>query len=334
MSEWSAFDFKLVTLVGVFFTIFVVGLPFGFELYALLFDVFCGSVPCIIGEFDVEVSNIGAALADASIETGIFGIDFGWDDLARPRVEFFHILVGSDIAGEVFVGNALQDVCLDDGGEDGAKGYADDHAWETEETAADEDGDKDHETGDTDGIAENFGSKQVAVKLLEQENKSHKPYGRNGISTEEEEAAGNGSDERSEEGNDVGHAYDDGDEFDVLDIDKKGINEKQTKVAQDTDDGRIDDFADEETAEFFVDKATVFEDLVGGCDIAECVADASSTSHDGILGDHDIDGNDESQHDIFKESEDIYDTVGDFSGNTIEHCGELTREPFFQGCNG
>ena len=128
--------------------------------------------------------------------------------------------------------------------DDSKQGHADDHAHKAPQTAEEQDGKQHPEAGKTGGIAQDLGSDDVAVQLLQHQNKQDEPQCLDGVLDEDEQCGGDGTDEGTKEGDHVGDADDHRHQQ------RTGEPEDQAAdVAQHADDGGVHDLAVDEAAE-------------------------------------------------------------------------------------
>lgn len=78
--------------------------------------------------------------------------------------------------------------------------HAEEHTQHAAEAAADKDGDDDPEARNADGLAQNFGTEDVAVELLEGNNENDKVEALAGAHEQDQKRAG----DRAEEGPKMG----------------------------------------------------------------------------------------------------------------------------------
>ena len=139
---------------------------------------------------------------------------------------------------------AVDDQLFDDVVDNGEQRHAHDHAHKAPQAAEQQDGEQHPEAGKAGGVAQNFGSDDVAVQLLQYQHKQHEPQRLDGVLDEDEQGGGDGTDEGAEEGDDVGYTDDHRHQQ------RTGELEDQTAdIAQHADDGRVHDLAVDEAAE-------------------------------------------------------------------------------------
>ena len=125
--------------------------------------------------------------------------------------------------------------------ERGKDRHADHHADNAEQIAAHHDGEQNPQCRDADGRAENLRADEVAVQLLDNQNQHAEDGGLNGVDQQQDKDAGNRADEGAEHRDDVGNA----DEH----TNQHGEIQPQNRhghKGNHADDGRVNDFADEE----------------------------------------------------------------------------------------
>ena len=92
----------------------------------------------------------------------------------------------------------------------GEDGHAQHHAGKPKQSSEQEDGEQHPEGGQPGGVPQDLGPQNVAVELLEGQDKDGEVDRLKRIDQENQQSAGNGSDEGAKEGDDVGHAHHDG----------------------------------------------------------------------------------------------------------------------------
>ena len=126
-------------------------------------------------------------------------------------------------------------------------GNADNHADRAEEGA--EDGDREHhpEGGKSGRVSEDLGADDVAVDLLENDDKDGEHDRRARIEDQQQKNRRDRTDKRPEVGDDVGNADDDADQHRI-----GPLEDRHDEKAENADNGGIDDLSDDEAAENIV----------------------------------------------------------------------------------
>ena len=156
-------------------------------------------------------------------------------------------MVGFYLPELAVAAEAMEHQLLDDVVDDGKQRHAHDHAHEAPQTAEQQDGEQHPEAGKAGGVAQDLGSDDVAVQLLQNQHEQHEPQRLDGALDEDEQGGGDGTDEGAEERDHVGHTDDHRHQQ------RTGELEDQTAdIAQHADDGRVHDLAVDEAAEHLV----------------------------------------------------------------------------------
>ena len=142
---------------------------------------------------------------------------------------------------------AVEDELPDDVIDDRKERNTDDHADEAPQTAEKQDGKQDPEAGKAGGVAEDLRADDVAVQLLQDQDEEDEPDGLDRVLDQNQQGGRDGTDERAEEGDNVRHANDDRDEQCARELDDDADD-----VAENTDDGGIQNFAVDESTEHFI----------------------------------------------------------------------------------
>lgn len=87
-------------------------------------------------------------------------------------------------------------------------------------------------------VAQDLGAEDVAVKLLKADDQGKEPQGRPRVDDHQNHQTGDGADDRSKKGDNVGDAHHDADQHGIWDAE----NQAKDK-AEHTDDGRVDQLA-------------------------------------------------------------------------------------------
>ena len=153
------------------------------------------------------------------------------------------------------------------------------------EAAADKNGDDDPEARNADGLAQNFGTEDVAVELLEGNNENDKVEALAGAHEQDQKRAGDRAEEGTEDGDDVRHAHKDRDDGRVGELQNRADDE-----AQNADDERVEQLAAHKAGEDAVG-------LAGGAQRAlivrrgdERVEQLARVEAEGLLAGEDVNG--------------------------------------------
>ena len=95
---------------------------------------------------------------------------------------------------------AVDDQLFDDIVDNGEQRHTHDHAHKAPQAAEQQDGEQHPEAGKAGGVAQDLGSDDVAVQLLQNQHEQHEPQRLDGALDEDEQRGGNGTDEGAEEG--------------------------------------------------------------------------------------------------------------------------------------
>ena len=142
--------------------------------------------------------------------------------------------------------------------EAGEKGHAQNHAGNPEQAAEQDNGEKDPEAGQAGGASQDHRTDHVAVQLLQYQHEQDKFHSFDGLDDQNEQAADDSADIRTEDRHDIGDADQYGDQ--------QGIGrsqERRSDIAEKADDDGIDDLADQKTDKGLMDKTAVRNDLIG-----------------------------------------------------------------------
>ena len=121
---------------------------------------------------------------------------------------------------------------------------AEEHTEDTEEAPSHQNSDNDPDTGKAGFIAEDFRSDDIAVKLLEGQDEDQEIEGLHRGDQEDQEGAGNRAQKRPEEGDNIGHAHEDGHQGRIGEFENRTAHK-----AENTDNDRIQQFSADEAGE-------------------------------------------------------------------------------------
>ena len=150
----------------------------------------------------------------------------------------------------------------------GEQRHAHDHAGKAPQAAKQQDGKQHPEAGKAGGVAQDLGSDDVAVHLLEHQHEQDEPQRFDGVLDQNEQRGRDGTDEWPEEGNHVGHTDDHRDQQRTGELEDEAGD-----VAQHTDDGGIQDLAVDEAAEHPVSVTDFLHDEVGPAGLDQTIKD-------------------------------------------------------------
>ena len=171
--------------------------------------------------------------------------------------------------------------------------HADEHSGKPQELGEYEDGKHHPEGGKPGGIAEDLRAEDVAVELLEQEDKHQKHKRLDRVLGEDDDKGRNRPDERPEVGNYIGDTDNDAHKHDIGHIQQRHPDE-----AEHADDGRVDDLAGDEAAEDGVGLPGQIEQEAGVLLTEEGVHDLAHLRQKALLSHKHIDRNDDANHQI------------------------------------
>ncbi len=178
------------------------------------------------------------------------------DKLSRSRFNVAYFLIHLAVCGKTAPSELAVNKVGNEGINENKHGNAEKHTCEAEKTGTYNDGEHDPEAVDTDNVAENLGSQEVAVKLLQQNNKHGKDQRFHGRHHENNHNRGNCADERSEERNNIGYADYNRDEHRVRHSKNCAAN-----VANNTYDRAVKNSAGNKSVEDAVYKANAHQNL-------------------------------------------------------------------------
>ena len=226
------------------------------------------------------------------------------------------VVVGGDHFQLFVAFQAVEDQFLDDVIDDGKERHADDHAHKAPQAAEQQDGEEHPEARKAGGVAEDLGSDDVAVHLLQDQHKEDEPERLDGILDQDEQGGRNGADEGTEEGNDIRHTDDDGDEQGT------GKLEDQTgDVAQHADDRGIQDLAVEEAAEHLIGVADLVQKEVGPAALDKAVEDQLALLAELLPAGQQIDRDDQADDKVLQEGHEAHHADGCTAQDAL-HGGE------------
>ncbi len=115
------------------------------------------------------------------------------------------------------------------------------HFGKAEQPRADDDGNHDPEAVDAHAVPQNFGTKDIAVKLLEHKDKYDKKQHLPSRNRQDNERRGNRADKRSKERDDVGQPDDKGNQQGIRDP-----HDDAADIAEDRNDQAVQNFPGDE----------------------------------------------------------------------------------------
>ena len=219
----------------------------------------------------------------------------------------FHLLVAAQAVEDEFLEHIVDDC---------EERHTDDHAHKTPQAAEQQDGEQHPEAGKAGGVAQNLRPDDVAVHLLQNQNEQDEPERLDGVLDEDEQGGRDGTDERPEEGDNVGHTDDDRDQQRTGELEDEAGD-----VAQHTDDGRIQNLAVDEAAEHPVSVTDLLHDEVGPTGLDQTIKDELALLPEFLPAGQQIHRNDEADDDVLQE------------GHEAHHAQRCTAQEALHGGN-
>ena len=210
-------------------------------------------------------------------------------------------MVGRDQLHLLVAAQAVEDELLEHIVDDCEERHTDDHAHKAPQAAEQQDGKQHPEAGKAGGVAQNLRPDDVAVHLLQDQNEQDEPERLDGVLDEDEQGGRDGTDERPEEGDDVGHTDDDRDQQRAGELEDEAGD-----VAQHTDDGGIQNLAVDEAAEHFIGVEDLFQNDIRPAGLDEAVQDHLALLAELLPASQQIHRNDDADDDVLQEGHEAH----------------------------
>ena len=139
--------------------------------------------------------------------------------------------------------------------------HAQQHADEAEQAAAEQDGEHDPETVNAGGIAKDLRADDIAVDLLQDDDENDVNQALHRRDEQNDQRRRHRADERAEHGDDIRHGDDHAHEHDI-----RHAHDRTADIADDADDGGINDLTADKAHERRVREANGLEDALGRLD--------------------------------------------------------------------
>ena len=200
-----------------------------------------------------------------------------------------------------------------------------DHAGQAEEAAENNDGDQNPQSIKAGCVAKDLRTDNVSVKLLDNDNNQNEPYGFRRIGDKDDKRTGDCADEGTENRDDVRDADDDTQKRVI----RHAENRKYDK-AEEGNDGRIQNFTDDEARKGSVRIASQIDDVEIGASVKERVEDFFALCRKLFFGCKEIDCQENTDQQILHLNDDFSGVVknerNDFCKQRREaadHIGQL-----------
>ena len=200
---------------------------------------------------------------------------------------------------------AVDDQLFDDVVDNGKQRHTHDHAHKAPQAAKQQNGEQYPEAGKTGGIAQNLGSDDVAVQLLQNQHEQHEPQRLDGVLDEDEQGGRDSTDKGAEEGDHVGHTNDHRYQQ------RTGELEDQTAdIAQHADDGGVHDLAVDKAAEHFVCVLHFLSDQLRPAGADDAVQHQLALLHEPLAAGQHIHRHDDADDQVFGHRHHVQHTNG------------------------
>ena len=171
--------------------------------------------------------------------------------------------------------------------------HAEEHPREAENARRNGDRNEHPEARNTDGIAENLGADDIAVHLLQNDDENDKIERLQRLDQQYDERARNRSDKGAEDRDDVRHADDRRNQRGV-----RHLHKRHADVAQNADNCRVDDLADDEAGENPVDISAQIQQVVGSRGLERRDDHLLRLRLERIFRPEDVDGGDQTDDEV------------------------------------
>ena len=207
--------------------------------------------------------------------------------------------------------------------DDGKQRHAEQHADKAEQAAEQQNREQHPEAGQTGGVAKNLRAKNIAVKLLQQQDKDQKVQRLQRRHDKDDDKRRNGTDKRAKERDDIGYTDNDADQHR-----KRHIHHVENNHGNQKDNKRVEQLACDKAGKCLIGKSAVLHNDIAPS-LAQHRINAANNLPDKILfARQQINRNDDADKNILEHSYRVHDTDGNISQRVYRRCKRILDEFF------